>query len=130
MGTRRLNRRRKRADPTPMRHLRLRLLALALTAQLASGCFVFDEIDKGEKLMEENSGALQQKAKEEAAAKAGPKKGQPAEGEKKKSWWETARTISAADKPETDDPHIRCRIEGKERFMVQSDCVSQGGRPL
>src|SRR5262245_52143813 len=112
--------------------LRLRLLALALVAQLASGCFVFDEIDKGEKLMEQNSGNLQQKKKAEAAAvKAGTKTGSAAaEGDKKKSWWETARTISAEDKAPTDDPHVRCKLEGKERFMVQSDCVTQGGRPL
>lgn len=110
--------------------LRLRLLALALVAQLASGCFVFDELDKGNKIMEENSGKLQQKkAAEAAAAKAGTKPGAPAEGEKKKSWWETARTISPEDKAPTDDPHVRCKLEGKERFMLQSDCVTQGGRP-
>ena len=125
-----LNRRVGGADPSGMR-LRLRILALALVAQLASGCFVFDEIDKGNKLMEENSGKLQQKQKEEAAAAtAAAKGGTTGEGEKKKSWWETARTISAADKAPTDDPHVRCSLGGKERFMVQSDCVSQGGRPV
>jgi hypothetical protein len=111
--------------------LRLRLLALALVALLASGCFVFDEIDQGEKLMEQNSGAIQKKKKQEAAAATAPSDaGQGAEGEKKKSWWETARTISPADKAPTDDPHVRCNLAGKERFMVQSDCVSQGGRPV
>jgi hypothetical protein len=114
--------------------MRLRILALALAAQLVSGCFAFDEIDKGNKMMEQNSGALQQKAKDAAAAKAaGAKAGATAgaaEGDKKKSWWETARTISAEDKAPTDDPHVRCKLEGKERFMLQSDCVSQGGRPL
>ena len=111
--------------------MRLRLLALALVAQLVSGCFVFDEIDKGEKLMEENSGALQKKKAEQAAAAqaAATTTGNAAGGEKKKGWWETARSISAADKAPTDDPHVRCKIEGKERFMVQSDCLSQGGKP-
>jgi len=127
---RRLNRHPGPADPYGMRP-RLRLLALALAAQLVSGCFVFDEIDNGNKMMEQNSGKLQQEKKAEAAAaKAGTKPGAPAEGEKKKSWWETARTISKEDKAPTDDPHVRCKLEGKERFMLQSDCVTQGGRPL
>jgi hypothetical protein len=112
--------------------MRLHVLAVALVAQLASGCFVFDEIDKGDKLMEQNSGTLQQKKAEAAtaAASGGAKAAGGAEGEKKKGWWETARTISAADKAPSDDPHVRCSLGGKERFMVQSDCLSQGGRPV
>ena len=112
--------------------LRMRLIALALVAQLASGCFVFDELDKGEKLMDENSGKLQAKKKAEeaaAAAKAAPGKAANP-NEKKKSWWETARSISAEDKAPTDDPHVRCKVGGKELFMVQSDCVTQGGHPI
>jgi hypothetical protein len=129
LRTRPLNRRPGCADSSCVR---LRLLILALVAQLVSGCFVFDEIDKGNKLMEQNSGVQQKKKAEEAAAAqaAATKTGNAAEGEKKKGWWETARSISAADKAPTDDPHVRCDIEGKERFMVQSDCVTQGGRPL
>jgi hypothetical protein len=111
--------------------MRLRLLALALAAQIASGCFVFDELDKGEKILDESSptrNAAAKKKAEEAAAKAAP--GQPADpNQKKKSWWETARTLSKADKAPSDDPHVRCRIEGRERFMLQSDCLTQGGKP-
>ena len=111
--------------------MRLRLLALALVAQLVSGCFVFDELDKGNKILDQNSATRNDKvkAKEAEAAKAAAPGKQADPKAEKKSWWERARTISAADKAPTDDPHVRCRIQGKERFMLQSDCVTQGGQP-
>jgi hypothetical protein len=114
--------------PSLMR-LRTRVVLLALVAQLASGCFVFDELDKGSKELDKHSATRNDaaKAKQAAAAKTAP--GKPAEGEKKKSWWEGARSLSMAEKAPTDDPHVRCRVDGKETFMVQSDCVSQGGQP-
>ena len=102
--------------------LRTRVVVLALVAQLASGCFVFDELDKHSATRNDAV-----KAKQAAAAKTAP--GKPAEGEKKKSWWEGARSLSMAEKAPTEDPHVRCRVDGKETFMVQSDCVSQGGQP-
>jgi hypothetical protein len=110
--------------------LRLRLVALALVALLASGCFVFDELDKGSKELDKHSATRNDKVKkqEAAAAKAaGPAKAEDPNA-KQKTWWERARTISAADKPQTDNPHVRCKVQGKELFMLQSDCVSQGGR--
>ena len=107
--------------------MRLRLLALALVAQLASGCFVFDELDKGNQILDASSPTRNEAAKKAAAAKAAEAK--PADPkEKKKNWWETARSLSSADKAPSNDPHVRCRIEGKERFMLQSDCLTQGGK--
>jgi hypothetical protein len=123
-----LNRRARRADPFPMR-LRTRVVLLALVAQLATGCFVFDELDKGNQELDRHSATRNEKAKEKAAAAAKAAPGKPAEGDKKKSWWESARSLSMAEKAPSDDPHVRCRVDGKETFMVQSDCVSQGGQP-
>jgi len=112
--------------------LRLRLVALGLAAQLLSGCFVFDELDKGNKILDQHSPTRNDAAKAkqaEAAKTAAAAPGKPGDpNAKKKSWWETARSISAADKPQTDDPHVRCRVDGKVLFMLQSDCMTQGGR--
>lgn len=112
--------------------LRLRLAALALVASLGSGCFVFDELDKGNKILDEHSptrNAAAKKKQEEAAKAAAPAKAEDPNAPKK-SWWERARTISAADKPQSDDPHVRCQLRGKERYMTQSDCLTQGGKLL
>lgn len=111
--------------------MRLRLLALALVAQLVSGCFVFEEIDKGNAIMDAASPTRNEAARKKAeAAAATGAPGKPADpNEKKKSWWDGARTLSSAEKAPSEDPHVRCRIEGKERFMLQSDCLTQGGKP-
>ena len=109
--------------------LRTRVVLLALVAQLASGCFVFDELDKGSKELDKHSATRNDavKAKQAAEAKTAPAK--PGEGETKKSWWESAHSLSMAEKSPTDNPHVRCKVGSKETFMLQSDCVSQGGQP-
>lgn len=119
--------------------LRVRLVALALVAQLASGCFVFDELDKGNKELDAHSPIRNKAAKEKeakAAAAAAPatakgKDGKPLDPkERSRLWWQSARSLSTAEKEPSDDPHVRCKISGKERFMLQSDCASQGGKLL
>ncbi|HVN40708.1 MAG TPA: hypothetical protein VMW19_21280 [Myxococcota bacterium] len=109
--------------------LRTRVVVLALVAQLTSGCFVFDELDKGNKELDHYSAARNEKAREKQAEAAKAAPGQPEQGEKKKNWWETARSLSVAEKTPSDNPHVRCRVGGKDTFMLQSDCVSQGGQP-
>jgi hypothetical protein len=109
---------------------RVALLGPVACVGLSTGCFVFDELDKGSKELDKHSATRNDKVKkqEAAAAKAaGPAKAEDPNA-KQKTWWERARTISAADKPQTDNPHVRCKVQGKELFMLQSDCVSQGGR--
>ena len=136
----RLNRAGAGAD-SPLMRLRLRLVALALVAQLASGCFVFDEIDKGNKELDAHSPTRNKAAKEKeakataAAAAAQPgakgKDGKPLDPkERSRLWWQSAHSLSTAEKEPTDNPHVRCKISGKERFMLQSDCASQGGKVL
>jgi hypothetical protein len=121
-----------------MPRLRLRLLALALVAQLATGCFVFDELDQGDKIMDAHSPTRSKAAKEKAAAEAKAaagapkgKDGKPLDPkERSRLWWQSARSLSTAEKEPSENPHVRCRIDGKERFTTQSDCASQGGKVL
>jgi hypothetical protein len=112
--------------------LRLRLLGLGLVALLAStGCFVFDELDHGKEIMDSHSPKKNAQAgSETAAAKpaAANQEGTPQEREKK--WWASATSLSSADQAPKEDPHVRCKIEKKERFMLRSDCLSQGGKLL
>jgi hypothetical protein len=111
--------------------MRLHLIALALAATLSSGCFVFDEIDKGQELMDSHSATRNKDAKAKAAAADAKDGDAPATPEeKKKQWWASATSLSTADQAPKKDPHIRCRIERDERFMRQSDCLSQGGKVL
>lgn len=113
--------------------LRLRLVGLGLVALLAStGCFVFDELDHGNEILDSHS-AKRKNAKaatETAAAKPAAANQEGTPQEREKTWWASATTLSNADQAPKEDPHIRCKIEKKERFMLRSDCLSQGGKLL
>jgi hypothetical protein len=112
--------------------VRLHLVALALAASLSTGCFVLDELDKGNAILDAHASKASKDAKAKAAAEAAANKGgAPATPEeKRKQWWSSASSLSTADQAPKEDPHIRCRIEKDERFMRRSDCLSQGGKIL
>lgn len=110
--------------------VRLHLVALALAASLSTGCFVFDELDKGNEILDSHSKTRKDaKAKAQAAA-ANQGEAQATPEEKRKQWWASATSLSTADQAPKEDPHIRCKIEKGERFMRRSDCLSQGGKVL
>jgi hypothetical protein len=114
--------------------MRLHWLALLLVALLGSGCFVFDELDKGNEILDSHSPTRSKAAKEKAAAAAGAA-GQPADPKedpkaREKAWWQSARTLSRADEKPSEDPSVRCRLGGGVRFTRQSDCLTQGGTVL
>jgi hypothetical protein len=110
---------------------RLRLAALLLVALLGSGCFVLDELDAGNEIMDSHSATRNKNAKAAAEKAAAEKQGEPQDPkERQKTWWDSATSLSSADQAPKEDPHIRCRIEKSERFMRQSDCLTQGGAVL
>ena len=107
----------------------LRALLSLAAAGLLCGCFVFDELDAGEKMMEQNSPrAKKAKAAEsEAQAKAAGKPGTPGGS----AWWSEARSLNGPVESDPGDPNapVSCKIRGASRFMRRADCLSQGGRP-
>ena len=103
-----------------------RVLALALVALFATpGCFVFDELSEGQKLMDQMSSKKEKPAEgvtpEQAAAQSLAEKKQ-----RSKEYWATARTIT----PGTRDESIAsCRIGGSVQFMKRDACLARGGTP-
>ena len=105
-------------------------LALAAALALATGCFVFDEIDKGKQIMDQHSG----RTKHVPQAAAAPEEADEAEDEspgllaRMKAFWEESR---AEDEPErsADDGIITCELsDGGTTFTYESDCLSRGGQ--
>jgi hypothetical protein len=117
--------------------MRLRLLVLLLVALQGSGCFAFDELDKGNAILDAHSPTRNKNAVEHAAQAAGETPGKPGTGDPKldpkareKAWWGGARSLSSADAKPSSDPNVRCRIAGSVRFTRQTDCLTQGGTVL
>ena len=108
------------------------ILALVLPLVLATGCFVFDELDAGMDIMEAHT--PRDKKKKEGDAQATAKQ----EGEKPltysqatQAWWKDAKSLSTPpeDGEATGDPIVPCRRAGQSQFMKRSDCLSRGGEP-
>jgi hypothetical protein len=101
----------------------MRALVLILVSVLCAGCFVFDEIDAGQKEMDRYGG--KGKAKAESAEVA--KSNEPSPKERARQWWDKARTLT----PREDDAKsdiVSCNVDGAIRFTTQTDCQNSGGR--
>jgi hypothetical protein len=108
----------------------LRLVVLALTTILGLGCFVFDELDAAQALMDKPgfSDKQQQKKKKPDPApqsEAAPEKShadRPSVGD----WWKKTRSLTSG---EVSDEIVRCELGGATQFMRRPNCLARGGTP-
>jgi hypothetical protein len=109
-----------------------RILAAALALLLAPGvcgCWVLDEIDKGDALLDKHSGKTKQSAQGEAqkgpaAAAAAPRKGAVDDYFRKENEAGTTRTISPG---QVSEGIVKCRLGGATQFMTKDACAARGG---
>lgn len=113
-----------------------RLLLIVLTSACLSGCFVLDELDKGDALLEQHSVGLREKREREAkeAAEAAAAKpstrlahGEPGVREKLEELWKDALEEERPP-PDPSDVIVQCAVSGSVRFTRKSDCELRGGR--
>lgn len=112
-----------------------RLAAALLAACLASGCFVVEEIDKGQKYMDQHADVDKRKAVEEekAAAEQAKKSDEgPGVTDRMRGWWEErqddqARAADSGPGAHPDDKPGRCELNGSTQFMRKFDCQLRGG---
>jgi hypothetical protein len=110
-----------------------RVAAILLAATIASGCFAMDEIDEGQKIMDQHYGQAK-KAQEPAEKEQGePDGGGPGLVARVKGWWKGLQEKSAeATEDESPPPHpdnvlVRCDLDGSTHFMRKFDCQLRGG---
>ena len=114
-----------------------RLLAITLVAGLCQGCFVFEEIDKGQAMLDGHSGRKVQaeKAAREPGRASARGAGQEEQSwiatwtEKAEGWWQEAWQRKPPER-DPDDTVVRCRLGETTRFTRKSDCLIAGGRIL
>jgi hypothetical protein len=118
-----------------------RLAAILLSSLWLSGCFIFEEIRKGDALIEQHSAGWREKKKgmqqaETEAAKAEvetqtrqTQNTGPGVKDKLSDWW---RETVEEDPVKTDssDKIVSCQVGGKLQFLRKSDCQLRRGRAI
>ena len=116
-----------------------RLTAILLSSLWLSGCFIAEEIRKGDALIEQHSVGWREKQKgvqqaEEESAKAETetqsrqaRSAGPGVKDKLSDWWH--ETVDEEPvKVNRDDKLVSCEIGGKLQFIRKSDCQVRQGR--
>ena len=109
----------------------MRHLALAIAAVfLLSGCFVLEELEKGEAIIDAHSPNRKKRLKEEEEALAAAEaEKQPTASQKMAEWWDDAQSLGPrSDDTAAADPMVNCQLAGGTRFTRRSDCLVRGGR--
>ena len=112
----------------------VRLLLCLLIPLLCGGCFVFDEINKGQELMEQHS---PKDIDEEPPPAAASSSRRPKEEpnllvgllDSAKAWWK-AETAPKPVERDPDDIVVRCDLGDRMQFTRKSDCQVRGGTIL
>jgi len=111
-----------------------RLAACLLAAALASGCFAFDEIDKGQEVMDQHYGQAAKKKQGDAPEKPAEQPGPMArlKGWLEEQWSSLRQRAERAEEggsppPHPDDTLVACTLDGTTRFMRKFDCQLRGG---
>jgi hypothetical protein len=105
----------------------MRLVLAVMVCVICSGCFVIDEIDKGQELMEAHSPDTEKVATDPALSGAD---GEAASARNRLNAYYKKQRSKASAAKSSDDPHDavgRCKLGSNTLFMRQADCVSRGG---
>lgn len=116
----------------------VRIALSLLAAFFLSGCFVIDEIQKGNDLIDQHSTGwreekkLKDKKAKELAENASASRDSPYttwKGVKEKAqlWWQEALEEEAVTAEPTDTV-VSCQLGGQVQFLRKSDCATRGGR--
>jgi hypothetical protein len=104
----------------------MKLLIPILVALLCNGCFVMDELDKGEAILEAYDGKPNDAEEKKSASAKGPPK---SPRERLAEYYAEQRSKAAAPTKSLDpsDDVGRCRVGNSVQFMRRSDCRLRGG---
>jgi len=106
-------------------HRVLAILCLAALLAVTPGCFVIDELNQGQKLMDQhmNNGANKKKGEAQAA---NPDEARSQARERADKYWDKVRSIAPG---EVSEGIVGCRLKGATQFMTEEACRARGGAP-
>jgi hypothetical protein len=111
-----------------MKRVAVELVPVLAAALLCSGCFVWDEIEAGQAIMEAHSPNTD--AKQEAAADLGGGNDSPKSARQRLAEHYAKQRAKAPAATKNRDPAAevgRCRIGSTTQFTRRSDCRLRGG---
>ena len=105
--------------------MRLRRLGIALLAAALSGCWVFDELEEGNKKIDlyTSKGGMAVEPEEEPVAVPSGKRQRIGEYFASQK---NARTLTPG---QISGDIVSCKLGGSTQFMKQPECLSRGGVP-
>jgi hypothetical protein len=115
----------------------MRVLLIALTALMASGCFISDELDAGNAIIDQHGNrGKSKKAAAQAEEPAEPDPPPARRGRKEPGLWDSL--VAWVEKelepepppPDPEDAPVRCWIGKREHFSSLGDCRTRGGKPV
>ena len=106
---------------------RLATLALLALLGLAPGCFVFDEIDKGQELMKQHRPPAAEPASAEQTGAAQDEDEGPGLIARLRAFWDE-KTAPREPERSADDSIVTCELSDGSTLTYESDCLSRGGR--
>ena len=113
-----------------------RLLVVLGLALLCQGCFVFDEIDKGNEILDKHYGHDRRPGKKEGRAGAGREQEEEEEPgmlaslkERALEQWDEWTKPKPVER-DPDDIVVRCDLGESVTFTRKSDCNIRGGRVI
>lgn len=123
------------AEKPSMRDLFAALMVCLCFCLSGTGCFVLDELDKGQEEMRKHSPQTKNDPAETAKAERGGESGFTFAGLRKKGAGaldDLSGVVEEAMQPTLDPENVvvRCQIDGRTEFTRKFDCQSRGGRLL
>ncbi len=104
--------------------MRIRVFAVALLAATLSGCWVFDELDEGNKKIDMYT-AKGKNAPEPEEEVARPPSGRQRIG----AYFANQKNARTLTPGQVSGDIVSCKLKSGTQFMKQSDCASRGGIP-
>ncbi len=107
-----------------------RLVFLCLVPLFLAGCFVFEELDQSQKILDQHSPSSKPgttaSSPSARRAQADPSLMDRARdvGEKIGDWWDEL----LKPPPGPGDEIVRCRVAGNTQFTRRDECTARGGR--
>jgi hypothetical protein len=105
----------------------MRRVLILLAALLCSGCFIIDEIEAGQAIMQAHS--PDSEPQKETGSATRPGGGAKSARQRLAEYYakQRAKASTASKSEEPGDVAGRCRIRGSTQFLRRSDCQLRGG---